>query len=277
MMNIRNKFKNLFIYKPTVPYEFVLLENNSNSPDNNPPSEFLPDCDVFDSLDKNYDYLRVQYNSLINSDIILRPFTININNKSYNSLFVGIDGMFSSDLVNNYLLRPLMENKSEINIKDNKSKNKGTVNIEDYIFNKILPQNTVKKINKFSEITKYVSSGDCALFVDTLKIAFVIDVKGFESRSITTPKNEIVVRGSQEAFVERLRTNTSILRRLINSSELIIENVNIGTVSKTNIAICYMKNIANASLVSEVKFRINNIDVDYANKNGIRESSEKTL
>lgn len=36
-----------------------------------------------------------------------------------------------------------------------------------------------------------------------------------------------------------------------------------GKVSGTNVAICYMKNIANESLVSEVKFRINNLDIDY--------------
>ena len=28
-------------------------------------------------------------------------------------------------------------------------------------------------------------------------------------------------------------------------------------------AICYMKNIANESLVAEAKFRINNLDIDY--------------
>lgn len=105
--------------------------------------------------------------------------------------------------------------------------------------------------------------GDCALFVDTLSIAFAIDVKGFETRGIDTPKNEIVVRGAQEAFVEKLRTNTSILRRIINSPELIIEKSSIGTVSNTNIAICYMKNIANPNLVAEVKYRLNNIDIDY--------------
>lgn len=274
MNKFKEKLKELFFYEPNSSYEFVLSENNTSTSDINPPSAFLPDSNVFTSLDKNFDYLKVQYNSLINSDVILRPFTINIAGKTYNSLFVGIDGMISSSLVNNFLLRPLMNTNTS-----NKSKVKFTktgvefkkvqkVNVEDYIFDKLLPQNTVKKFTKFSEIIKLVNSGDCALFVDTLNIAFVIDVKGFESRTITTPKNEIVVRGSQEAFVEKLRTNTSILRRLINSPELIIESSSVGTVSKTDVAICYMKNIANSSLVAEVKYRLNNIDVDYVVSSG---------
>lgn len=273
MMNFKSKIKDLFVYKPNTSYEFILTESNSTSSNKNPPTNFLPDCNVFTSLDENFNYLRVQFNSLINSDVILRPFIINICGKPYNALLVCIDGMISSSLVNNFILRPLMETNS---IRHNYSSTKNGVlfrkikkiNVEDYIFNKLLPQNTVKKFDKFSEIAKSITSGDCAVFVDTLNKAFVIDVKGFESRTITTPKNEIVVRGSQEAFVEKLRTNTSILRRLINSPELIIENTNIGTVSKTTVAICYMKNIANSSLVSEVKYRLNNVDVDYVASSG---------
>ena len=260
-----NLFKKLFLYTPNKSDSFTLECN-----DNIPPSEeknssdLITDCTISYSLDENYRYLQVLYNSLINSDIILRPFIISINGKDYNSLFLGIDGMFSSELVNNFLLRPLMETDSQVSPTSVYKEN----NIEDYIFNKLIPQNTVKKVLKFSEVSSFVNIGNCAIFVDTLNIAFIIDSKGYEARAIDAPKNEIVVRGSQEAFVEKLRTNTSIIRRLINSSDLIIESTNVGSVSKTNIAICYMKNIANSSLVSEVKYRINNIDVDYIISSG---------
>lgn len=68
--------------------------------------------------------------------------------------------------------------------------------------------------------------------------------------------------GSQEAFVEPIRTNTSMLRRIINNENLIIESTSVGNITKTQIAICYMKNIANDDLVAEVKFRINNLGID---------------
>ena len=60
--------------------------------------------------------------------------------------------------------------------------------------------------------------------MDTLPISFSLDVKGFKHRSVSEPQNEVVVKGSQEAFVEVLRVNTSILRRLVNSENLIVEN-----------------------------------------------------
>ena len=274
MINVKETLKRLFLYNPKQEYDFSLTNSSTPLLDENQSPNFLPDTEIFSSLDKNYNYIKVQYNSLINSDIILRPFIIKVHGRKYNALFLGIDGMFSAELVNNFLLKPLMETNFKPSDGCKKLKNGieyriiKKINLEDYIFDKLIPQNTVKKVKKFSEISDYVNIGNCAIFIDTLDIAFIIDAKGYEARSIATPKNEIVVRGAQEAFVEKLRTNTSMLRRLINSSELIIENTSVGVVSKTNVAICYMKNIANSSLVDEVKFRINNLDVDYILSSG---------
>ena len=77
-----------------------------------------------------------------------------------------------------------------------------------------------------------------------------------------------MVRGPQEAFVEVIRTNTSLLRRIVHNENLVIENTTVGKISKTAVAICYMKNIANDRLISEVKYRINNLDVDYLISSG---------
>ena len=63
------------------------------------------------------------------------------------------------------------------------------------------------------------------LLAPGLKISFScfnIDVKGFKQRSISSPQNEIVIRGAQEAFVENLKANTSMLRRFINNENLVI-------------------------------------------------------
>ena len=125
-----------------------------------------------------------------------------------------------------------------------------------------MPQNNLKKSKAFSEIIEGVNSGNCALFVDTINTAFNIDVKGFKQRSVDTPNNEVIINGPQEAFVESIRTNTSLLRRIINNENLTIENLSVGNISQTSVAVCYMRNIANTSLVNEVKYRISNLELD---------------
>lgn len=104
--------------------------------------------------------------------------------------------------------------------------------------------------------------GNCALFVDTLNIAFDIEVKGFKQRSVDKPSNEIVIKGPHEAFVENIRTNTSLLRRYINNENLIIENVEVGNITKTKCTVCYVENLVNDNLVAEVKYRLNNLSID---------------
>jgi len=62
--------------------------------------------------------------------------------------------------------------------------------------------------------------------------------------------------------VESLRTNTTMIRRIINNENLVIENIPIGEISKTNCAVCYISNITNNDLVAEIKYRLNNLGVD---------------
>lgn len=276
MKNLKELFSNIFLYRePQDTYEFSLPESGNESNSSNNTKNISPDDEgnakqnIYKALSVNIDYIKVKYNTLINSDIKLREFKLNIKGKEYNAMLLFIDGMIDSESINNFILRPLMS-KYNNTLAQNPSvvTNNITVrrvkkfNLEDYIYDTLVPQNTMEKVNTFEDAFSSVNIGDCALFVDTLSIAFTIDVKGYDSRSVSEPKNEVVVRGSQEAFVEKLRTNTSMLRRLISNENLIIENTSAGKVSKTKIAICYMKDIANNDLVAEVKYRINNLNVD---------------
>lgn len=47
-----------------------------------------------------------------------------------------------------------------------------------------------------------------------------------------SPNNEIVIKGPHEAFVENIRTNTSLIRRIVNNENLVIENLEIGKITK---------------------------------------------
>lgn len=278
MKNLKELLSNIFLYKePQDTYDFSLPENsNENKEDENvdniSPSDEGSKQNIYNSLSVNIDYIKVKYNTLINSDIKLREFNLNIKGKEYKALLLFIDGMIDSESINNFILRPLMSKECKSPNSSNQTPSVVTNNItvrkikkfnlEDCIYNSLVPQNTIEKVNTFEDAFSSVNIGDCALFIDTLPLAFTIDVKGFETRSVSEPKNEIVVRGSQEAFVEKLRTNTSMLRRIINNEDLIIESTSVGKVSKTKVAICYMKSIANSDLVAEVKYRINNLNVD---------------
>lgn len=257
-----NKLWNFFLYKNDPKYNFTLP---FRTPAEEEQESALNENDVLDpnyikikpSIDDNLNYIKARYNSLINSDIDIRDFYIIAADKRFKAFLIYIDGMADSNSINHFILKPLM-----LRNQTNTYHKKINFNLENHISNCLLPQNKVTPIENFSQVVDDINVGNCVIFIDTLSIAYSVDVKGFKQRSISTPQNEIVIRGSQEAFVEALRTNTSILRRLINNENLIIENSIVGKISNTKVGICYMQNIASADLVSEVQYRINNLDVD---------------
>ena len=273
-MNLMNKIKSFFEYTPHDDNYFNLPSDTISKVDANI-EKYKEVKNVFPTLSVNLEYIKMKYNTMINSDIVVRDFIINVRGKQYSAFLLYIDGMVDSQIMNDFILEPLMmRNKNNLydgsqnQIISEAISNNITVrkvkkfNIEDYLKNCLIPQNNVKKIEEFSDAFYGVNSGDCILFVDTLPFCFDIEVKGFKQRSVDTPNNEIVIKGPQEAFVENIRTNTSLIRRIVNNENLVIESVKIGDVTKTNCAVCYIQNITNGDLVSEVKFRLNNLGVD---------------
>ena len=296
MKNLKQYFHDIFFGNDEDSYDFTLgnttnsvVIDNSTSYDNsnkniNLDNESLQDTSkdvVYQSIDINLEYIKVRFNSMINSDVKIREFTLNARNKQYKAFLVYIDGMIDQDVMNNYILKPLMLKNSANSFDGNQNKVVSEVksnniivrkvkkfNIVDYISSCLLPQNAVEQFSKFDDIVEGINSGNCALFIDTLNVAFDIEVKGFKQRGLETPNNENVVRGAQVGFTENLRTNTSLLRRYINNENLVVESVNVGKLSKTSCAICYLKNVANSDLVSEVRYRVSNLAIDYLISSG---------
>ena len=277
-------FNKLFKYSPPKQYNFFLTNQNQKEINKKPISTThnLEPTTFQTNLKNNLDFIKSKYNSLINSDIIIREFTLTASNKKYNAVLIYIDGMIDSKILNDSVLHPLMlRNRSNTQNTPNNSEIVSEFNNNDviihklkkfdlsnFIYNQLLPQNNVKKISNFEAAFNSINVGNCVLLIDTINVGFDLDLKGFKQRSIASPQNEIVIRGAQEAFVENIRTNTSMLRRLINSENLTIENCNVGTITKTPVAICYLSDITNNDLVAEVKYRINNLDIDYLLSSG---------
>lgn len=263
-MKIKDFINNTFGYKPKNEYQFTLPDNPEIDTENynNTNSDKIEN--IYSQIDANLKYIKTKYNTLINSDIITREFTLNTGSKQYKAFILYIDGMVDSQILNDFVLKPLMLKNKFCNNETSKiivQKGKKS-NIANFIQDCLIPQNNIKQQSSFKDIFGGVNSGNCALFVDTLSVGFDIDVKGFKQRSISKPENEIVIKGPHEAFVENIRTNTTLLRRFTNNENLIIENTKVGKITQTNCAICYIKDIANDALVAETKYRLNNLEID---------------
>ena len=249
-MNLRNMFNKLFKNNANI-YNFTIL--NDQNENQTQPKEI--DSIISTNIQENLDFLKSKYNTLICNDIIIREFSLFAYNKNYKCFLIYIDGLADSISINDFILKPFMLGNHRYN-------KPFEGNLLEYIDNCLLTQNSVSKDEKFEDVFSGINMGNCLLFVDTLNVAFDIDVKSYKQRSVDKPENEAVIKGPQEGFVENLRTNTSLLRRVVNNENLVIETIPVGDISKTKCGVCYMQNIANGDLVAEVKYRLHNLAID---------------
>lgn len=211
---------------------------------------------VSKKISDNIAYLKHRYTIPDSADVVIREFNITVKGKTIPSCIIFIDGLVNTDLMDVAILQPLML-LSNLDIKDSDD------DVEKIVRNRLLPHNQIKVLRKLNEIIDDVNFGGCGIFVDGIDVAFTADIKGWKSRGVDRPNTEMVIRGPQEGFNESLRTNTALIRKILKDASLIVENLSIGKRSKTPCSLLYIKDIANDSLVQEVKRRLNGINIDY--------------
>ena len=178
-MKFKDLINSFITYKPKESHHFLLTENiditnnhkeiNENNNNNN--ENINKEHKIFTSLNKNLEYMKIKYNTLINSDIVLRKFTLNIRGKQYDSFIIYIDGMVDSKIMNEFILEPLMmRNKNNLyNGDQNKVISESTTNnvtirkikkfdLTNYLIGCLLPQNSVKTIENFEKSCSAINS-----------------------------------------------------------------------------------------------------------------------
>lgn len=187
------------------------------------------------------------------SDVILRPIKLNQNGITMH-LFA-VDGLSNSTLFDQAVLQTII-------LDDYLKECKTEQAVLDYFLLGGAYHTAVKKETDCELMIKLVLSGMVALFFDEIESAIVYDIRGFDKRSVAEPEDEGVVKGAKDSFVETMRTNTAQIRRRVRSEYLQAEMLTVGRISKTDMTLMYISNIANMETVNRIKEIINNIDID---------------
>lgn len=135
-------------------------------------------------------------------------------------------------------------------------------NIVQILKSDVLKNAEIQEVTNFEALYHAILSGDCVFLIDGLPQGLSAGARGWTDRGVTESGTENVVRGPREGFTETLRTNTSLIRRKIKDPNLWMETKQIGRVTRTDIAVMYIKHIANDGIVKEVNARLDRIDID---------------
>ncbi len=182
-------------------------------------------------------------------DIVSREITIGQKKVSY----IYSETLSSSDSVTDFLLKPI----SNILLLNNGNERS---NFEELIKNSITGA-SCKKVNNLDDAVKEIFNGHTVLVIDD-SYMLAIETKATLDRGITEAEVENSIAGPKDAFGENLNKNVGLIRKRIRNHNLIVKTLLLGNESNTKIAISYMDNIADKSLVNKVLERAKKIKND---------------
>ena len=162
-----------------------------------------------------------------------------------------IDGLISGGDMSEYVLRPITEHLFAENL----------ASLYDFALHGMIYNAVASACKDLDDIALKLVNGFCVvLFPGVGAVAY--EVKTGEKRGISAPEVENSVKGPKDAFVETVRSNTSLIRRHLRTPDLRLYETKVGRRSLTNVTVAYIKGITNMELVHRMKRRLDEIDID---------------
>ena len=115
--------------------------------------------------------------------------------------------------------------------------------------------------DSWDKVITNVLSGPVALIIDGFSQAILIDTRTYPTRSVEEPDVERVTRGSRDGFVETLLFNANLIRRRVRSPKLCFEMHSVGKLSRTDVAVAYLADEVNETLLTKISQVLDSLDV----------------
>ena len=110
-------------------------------------------------------------------------------------------------------------------------------------------------LSTFEEVRTQLTAGTSVILIDGAAQALVLSTQSMQFRSVSEPSGENNLRGSREGFVELLRVNISLVRRLVRTETFMAETLTCGEKTQTELALLYDRNLVSQPLLDEIRRR----------------------
>lgn len=209
-----------------------------------------------DSLDENLRAFEHILRAPRNKDVIVRRFGAG----GFEAAVVCMDGMCNTEMMNEHILRPamLLFQKQPCLPEDRLA----------WLLQNAVSVVPVQTETDCQQALHAILDGQTLLLCEGCATGAILDTRGYEKRGVDTSENEQVVLGPHERFIENLRTNITLVRRIVRSPRLMTEFIPLGTGISTQCAVLYLDGVAEAQVVDEVKRRLHGVRADFVPDSG---------
>ncbi|RNA69370.1 spore germination protein [Alteribacter keqinensis] len=133
-----------------------------------------------------------------------------------------------------------------------------------YDINLSLPFDQIQATSDLEIIeTKLLTGFVLILTQSSLQECLLVPLENGNLRDITVPEVEFSVLGPKQAFIEDLKTNIQLIRNRLPIRQFRMIELEVGTLTRTKVALLYLDGIADEENVNTMRQRIEDVDFDH--------------
>ncbi|MFX0548720.1 spore germination protein [Hathewaya histolytica] len=207
------------------------------------------------NLDENIELIEA---STSNNTTFFKREIILENNIRATILFIA--GLSDQDRIEDDIIAPLLfKVKEDLNT---------IPNLPDFLSKKYIKSFNVSIENSLDNISEELHKGNAIVLLENHSMGIICSTSGQIHRSIQSSDTEISILGGKDAFIENLDVNISLINQKLNDPNLKIEKFNLGTKSKTDVALIYIDGIMDTKILNKIRKNLKNIDAPYIGGTG---------
>ena len=127
---------------------------------------------------------------------------------------------------------------------------------------RLLQSAEIKEVKTVDDLWNALTNGYSVILCHGSATGLACDTGDFRYRNVEEPSAETSIRGPRDGFIESFYTNIALIRKRIKTPNLWLEELTLGSLSRTKVGILYIKGLASEELVQEVRQRVSRIKTD---------------
>ena len=127
---------------------------------------------------------------------------------------------------------------------------------------KILSANKIETFVELDSAIDKLVCGNALILVDGANEIIACDIEKITVRAVTEPPTSVVIKGPREGFNESLKYNLALIRKRVKSNDLVVKNLEIGKLTKTQVSVVYFDSVVDKKIVKQILKKLNNIEID---------------
>ncbi len=120
----------------------------------------------------------------------------------------------------------------------------------------------ISEVESIKDVPSSLLKGAVVVMFEDCNFAVEAVVQQWDKRALMEPPTSAVLKGPREGFNESIKTNITLLRRRLNTPNLVIKSLKLGKVTNTQVSVLYLHGIADHNVARQVIKKIKSIKID---------------